>query len=304
MNRSSELAETVQMLFDQGLTIVPYTTPSKYNDRAGKIPMVWQPEHPVSRDLVGRRADCTNLEQLNLFRHRTPNLNIAILPVIQVDADSPVASITARELGVSSGAAVWIIRTRRGHRAIYRPDPDRPDLRNAVKARGVDLDLLINSPALVPPSVHPSGFHYRWIEGHSPFDVRFNELDTPPAVLLDWWENTSKPRREIPSSGTPIHGIGFIATLRGIVEAKQARGLASPNSDGWQSGNCVFPENHRNGDRSASFSINFELAGWTCFGGCGSGTLADLAERLGIPAPVVRGRGRHVHSVRITEGSV
>jgi len=266
--------------------------------------MTWQKGDPVEISRVGKRADCLTMDQFEPFLRRNKNFNIAVMPVIQVDSDSEEGSNVARELGVSSTESVWIVRTRRGWRAIYRLDPDRVGLRNLIKANAVDLDLLINSPALVPPSIHPSGFGYRWVPGNSPLDFPFQELGTPPVPLLNWWETASNPRRVTTNPRDPIYGSGFVEEVRRAVEASQYRGLSSPNSEGWQSGNCVFPDNHSNGDRNASFSVNFKLSGWTCFGGCGSGSLTDLASRLKITIPVIHGRGRHIYSVRVTEGAV
>lgn len=292
----NERREAARLLLSQGLTVVPYTSPYGHSAKPGKAPLCyWEGERK------GRRVECFSLDDFDPWLRRVPTLNIAVMTVIQVDADSPEAVVQAAELGVRSTGRVWIIRTRRGWRAIYRP-PARFALQNCVKAGGVDLDLLINSPALVPPSVHPSGVHYLWVDGHTPKDIPFHDLDEPPTLLQDWWGNLVRPVRTTPVR-EELHIGDMVSALREAVESRQLRGsLASPNSDGWQSGNCVFPENHKHGDRGRSFSINFQRGGWLCYGGCGKGTLNALAERLGISAPIVqRGRRQSIRSVMVAD---
>lgn len=45
-------------------------------------------------------------------------------------------------------------------------------------------------------------------------------------------------------------------------------------------------------DRRPSFSVNVEMGVWHCFAGCGSGTLRDLATRLGVEYPFDHRRRR------------
>ena len=257
---------------DQGLVVVPYTAPRGAGRRAGKVPL---------SDGAGGRAECRTLEEFEHYLGRVPTLNMAILGVAQVDADSPEAIARAAQLGVTSDARCWIIRTRRGWRAIYRP-PGR-ELTNQVKAGDVDLDLLVNSPALVPPSIHPSGAPYRWAPGHSPADIPFADLEIPPPFLVEWWEFLCRPPAR---RGYTVgeNNRGLVDTILGVVAARSGKGtLPSPGPSGWISTNCPFPEAHKHGDRERSFSIHVEHGGWICFAGCGSGSGRQLAERLGIP---------------------
>ena len=193
---------------DQGLVVVPYTAPAGRGGRAGKVPL---------SDGVGGRAECRTLEELEHYLDRVPTLNLAILGVAQVDADSSEAITRAAQLGVTSDARCWIIRTRRGWRAIYRP-PDC-ELTNQVKAGDVDLDLLVNSPAIVPPSVHPSGAPYHWAPGHSPADIPFADLETPPQLLLEWWELLCRPPARRGYTGGESNR-GLIDTILSVVAAR------------------------------------------------------------------------------------
>jgi len=275
-------------LIGQSLVVVPYTSPRSRRRKAGKAPLT-NPE--------GRRAECRTLEEFEHYLKREPALNIAVLGVAQVDADSPEAIARAAQLGVSSDARCWIIRTRRGWRAIYRP-PGR-ELTNQVKAGDVDLDLLVNSPALVPPSIHPSGTPYRWAPGHSPADIPFADLEIPPPLLEDWWELLCRPPRPSFDPSGAVDRDLVEAVLSEVARRSRKGALPSPGPTDWISTNCPFPEAHRHGDRKESFSLHAEDAGWICFAGCGKGGGRQLAERLGIDVTQVRRTHRGaVQSVR------
>ena len=80
----------------------------------------------------------------------------------------------------------------------------------------------------------------------------------------------------------------LVAAVEAELEHRGAR-LRPPGRDGWQAGHCPFHD-----DRDPSFSVSFELGGWLCRAGCGSGTLWTLARRLRLPMPW-RDRRGHLH---------
>jgi len=53
--------------------------------------------------------------------------------------------------------------------------------------------------------------------------------------------------------------------------------LRNPSGSGWQSGFCPFHDN----TNTRAFSVNLTL-GWKCFSTCGSGSIFDLAHKLGL----------------------
>ena len=74
--------------------------------------------------------------------------------------------------------------------------------------------------------------------------------------------------------------VGVAPHLIELVEQELARRgvmLQPAGRDGWLSGRCPFHD-----DRAPSFSVSFDLGGWRCWSGCGSGGLRSLAERLGL----------------------
>ena len=241
-------------------------------------------------DDLHRRAEVTDLDTWNAWVKFAPKLNVAVMTVAQVDADSQEALALARELGVSSKDAVWIISTRRGWRAIYQP-PKSVQIWNLIKAGDIDLDLLLNSPAVIPPSVHPKGHLYKWAPGHSPFDIAFADLAEPPQFLQEWWSNRChQTERWQGNDSKPLtQPKGFVDAVRATLQANALKQIRE-NAHGDALTNCPWPDRHKRGDRGESFSVNFKMQVFNCFGCQISGSLRTLAVQLGIPVDTVERR--------------
>jgi len=276
-----------------GLTIVGLTPPTWKHPRAGKL--------PLAHDGVAGsgRLDMTSLDELETQLRRLPDMNLAVLGIAVVDTDNDAAVQLAGRLGVTSDAAVWILGSRKGWHVLYQP-PGRDDLVNVIKNGDpeadplVELDLLIHSPAIIPPSVHKNGRPYRWARGHSPADIPWSELAEPPVLLLEHWANRSRPKP--PPHARPIgQPTGFEAAMRAWL-APRAKGgaLKTPNSRGWI--NEIYCPLPGHSGRNAGFGVNFDAGTYNCFGRHGGGKLSDLAEQFGIEAPRAwrRRRGRIV----------
>jgi len=281
-----------------GLTIVGLAPPTWTHPRAGKL--------PLARDGVADsgRLEMTSLDELEAELLRLPDMNLAVLGIAVVDTDNDAAVQLARQLGVTSDAPVWILRSRKGWQAPYRP-PGRDDLVSVAKNGDpeaeplVELDLLIHSPAIILPSVHKSGRPYRWARGHSPADIPWPELAEPPVLLLEHWANKSRPKPppHVRLIGQPG---GFEAAMRAWL-APRAKGgvLKAPNSRGWI--NEIFCPLPGHSGRNAGFGVNFEAGTYNCFSRHGGGRLTALAEQFGIQAPRAW-RRRHGRIVTATPG--
>lgn len=70
--------------------------------------------------------------------------------------------------------------------------------------------------------------------------------------------------------------LSLVAAIEADLEKRESR-LSNPGPGGFRAGYCPFHD-----DRRKSFSINPERNFWQCFSGCGQGSLADLAKRLGL----------------------
>ena len=284
-------------LFDQGCTLVPFTShlETRYDwiDNAGKHPCWWP--NRLSGD---RRPLVRSITELNPWleigsRNKdgqlggsSPFINLAVMGLAQVDADDDASIEWAREYGVTSDDNVWIVKTRRAWRALYR-DPEDDRLRLTTKAFGFKLDLLVNSPALVPPSIHPSGFHYQWAPGHSPTEIRFDQLSLPPVLVREKWAEIHRPKMTARSSAPLAQPRDLAASVEQEVERRSRTGLTAPNRDGERKASCPFPENHSGGDAHPSFWLNGPKEVYLCRSSCGGGSYKELADKFGLLVPTV-----------------
>ncbi len=283
--------DTVEVLTLAGLVVVPCLPWNARARRPGKAPL---------SDADGHRVECATVDAFRPWLRRVRTMNIAALGVAQVDADNDAAHGLARDLGVTSSASVWMIRTARGYRNLYRLPKRR--LR-AVTKNGdpkaeplVELDLLVDVPAIVPPSRHPSGTWYRWVPGRSPFEISLSELVEPPPLLLDHWENLNQRGRAggiRPGPPALEQPVGFDSAMLTWLGTRTNGRPLREKPNGWIEGiTCPFPELHAGGDEHPSFSINLRLGVWKCWSHGESGSLRSLAETFNIVAPR-RYRGRH-----------
>lgn len=313
-----ERRRAAAQLLEQGLVVVPYRSPWAIDcKKPGKQPF----SDPARHAREGKwRAECHTVAEFEPFLAREPDLNIAVLGVAQVDCDDARAQAWAREYGVSRSQSAWFIRTRRGWRAVYRPPAGAEGLVDRTKAgcycqdladetqravcayhsrfpqdRGrLELDLLVVVPCIVPPSIHPSKVSYQWANGHSPSDIPFGELDEPPALVVDFWQNITKPKAEYPYRQFP-QGHGFEAALKAALRPEMGQ-FKPEDKDGWIDRiHCPFPSHQ---DEDPSFSVNFRWGAWKCWSMCGTGGLRRLAEQLNVPVPTLwrlPGGGRAIH---------
>lgn len=258
-------------LLNQGAVLIPY--------RAGQKKPLWK-SFPGPGDTT--RMEIRNAHELDHALHLEPWMNIAILGVAQVDADDQRSARLAASLGVNRSARMWMIRTRRGYRAIFKDPGDlKPVTKNGDPKADplIELDLLANVPAVLPPSIHPSGFAYQWIAGNTPRDHKFETLDAPPSLLMDHWRNITAPRRAHAAPQLRQTDDFKAAVLAWARQFEPDEGMRiKPN--GWTTEiRCPFPGHSGNEPR---FAMNFESEAWKCWSQHGSGSLRTLAEDFGI----------------------
>ena len=216
------------------------------------------------------------------FRQRHPSCNLAIhYPGVQVDCDSSEGLAWAERHGVNVQGQVWVVSTARGIRIFYAP----PEvlLVSFTSQEHVLPDLLAPGRlAVVPPSIHPTGVDYLWIEGHSPLERPLNSLEAPGEPLLQAWPRSSGPSRRSARLPDPPGWLGLV--FQATCNELESRGHRLRQSARGVTTTCPFHD-----DRKPSLSLH-PYYGWKCFAGCGEGRLTQLAARLGIR---VTGRSGH-----------
>lgn len=93
----------------------------------------------------------------------------------------------------------WTVKTGSGGYHYYFEYPAKIVVRNRPIAKGVDTRGA-NGQVVAPPSIHPNGTPYTWVEGKSPWDVK---LAKPPKWLIELLDATSEST-EYPKPGEPI----------------------------------------------------------------------------------------------------
>lgn len=285
---STAIRAAAEQLIAQGLRVLPIRGPlDTGTGNPGK--------HPCYDAVLEGRPLISDINEFERWLTPTkgligsgPFINLAIVEgqIAQVDCDTAEALTLAQRYGVDLDGAMWTVRTARGWKFFYK-NPGDPRLLNRINLGGCEchpagLDLICNSPAVCPPSIHKTGALYQWGAGHSPTAIEYRDLEEPPPGIIDrWLHDYHRPRQArdvIPQSAD------LIEAVRDRLAASSRRGSLREGAGGWSSTNCPFPEHGKGrGDRGASFSVIFTGAGgWICFAGCGKGSLGELAKRLGL----------------------
>ncbi|MCG0313946.1 MAG: bifunctional DNA primase/polymerase, partial [Calditerricola sp.] len=214
-------------------------------------------------------------EQVAQWARQYPGANWAIVTgevsgVVVVDFDSEEAFRELERRGLPDAP---MVRTGKGWH-VYFAHPGRP-IKNAVKVLlGVDVRG-DGGYVVAPPSVHPSGVQYRWVDGRSIFEL------TPPPMpewLTETLFATAETAATVTVEASPAGAADNVAEARRWIEEVLPHPIRWVGADGRT--RCPFHDDH-----NPSFTVNVEKRVWHCFTGCGSGTFTELAERLGVEPP-------------------
>jgi len=190
------LLEYVELYASKGFVVIPLK-PMK------KIPAVrwkeYQHRKPTDRELK------------QWFGHGRCNIGIVtgrISDICVIDFDSFEAYRDAKKRGMPHTPTV---RTAKGYHLYYRYPHGISNLQNCVNIAGISgIDLRADGGYVVaPPSVHPSGVRYEWIEGKSLDDLPLAEL---PEWVMEELETPSDPPPQSPHRNK--HGYRFLMQKR------------------------------------------------------------------------------------------
>lgn len=167
---------------------------------------------------------------------------------------------------------------------IYWRVAEGGQLPQAVKAMGTPLGNLEMCAAgrqiVAPPSIHPNT--------HNPYRVEISLpiLQVPDlCAVVDWIESFKKIPSTQPANWQPPRNLPMEKgdlNPRVIEElARHFAGLGYHRYADWLHGQCVYPGNHKSGDRHPSFGFNTQTGYGYCFK-CGTMLAKDLCYTLGI----------------------
>lgn len=154
----------------------------------------------------------------------------------------------------------------------------------AVKAMDTPLGNLEMCAAgrqiVAAPSIHPTT--------HNPYVVEKNLPILPVAdlgVVVEWIESFKKTMPTLPTNWHPPRNMPMSSSDLNprVIEAltHHFANLGYRHYGDWLHGPCVYPGNHKNGDRHPSFGFNVQSGYGYCFK-CGTLLAKDLCHALGI----------------------
>ena len=198
-DRTEILTETAAVFLEAAVPIVliheGLKAPMKRTPATEPVGAVLVLTDPYQVDIVAATDKKLGPLNIGVYVGRQKNS-----PLMVLDLDSRSGVEKARELGVRSDSdPCWMSRTGKGgwHIWYYAPSEDLP---RVIHPEKTGLDLLVNGFAVVPPSdtskEENGGGGYRWIDGHSPWDIPIGELSDPPEQLLDWWRGLAGRGRQ------------------------------------------------------------------------------------------------------------
>ncbi|WP_165802801.1 bifunctional DNA primase/polymerase [Dehalogenimonas alkenigignens] len=235
-------------------------------------------KRPIPDPVSGSWWRIDNHAELTRLLDQYPDMNVALLcdGIVQIDADSDPAIEWCRLRGIDQQGN-WAIRTARGIRFLFKapagcpssfvdPDHQLPDM------------LALGSLAMLPPSIHPSGIRYAWVEGHSPTSINLNDLAVLPTELLNHWQQLKPEPVAISAGNFTTSAPDWLSLIfEAICRHLENTGhLIRLNRQGGFITTCPFHD-----DRNPSLSVH-PVKGWKCWAGCGEGRLTNLAARLEI----------------------
>jgi hypothetical protein len=132
------------------------------------------------------------------------NVGMALGPVsglVGIDVDDEDGETLLAELAGGEIPVTWEYTTGKGRRLLYRLLDGVTVTNHSYRRPGTEIEILRfmgrGGQVVLPPSVHPNGAVYRWVEGRGPDDIE-------PADVPDWMRGT--PKREDASASRPVDG--------------------------------------------------------------------------------------------------
>ena len=133
--------------------------------------------HPILGRTGGFHHATLDYDQITDWWRRAPDALIGSAASFAVDIDTPEGVQAAAQLGLRAGV---IVETGNGHHAHFAPIPRR---RERGTVMGLTIRPVNKAYVILPPSRHPSGKVYRWVNvTEAP---RLADLPPLPAAALD-----------------------------------------------------------------------------------------------------------------------
>jgi hypothetical protein len=177
--------QNIRRYVDLGFVVHPCCPPDHKCQSPGKIPFDpyegkhmagWQKHEQFTAAQWAEWLDCE------------PEINVGFLcgspsSLLCIDIDNDEGMELIGQLDIP-WRDTWQYRTGRGLRALFRHRGHGPS--GLITRNGVSVEVLGDGrQSVLPPSVHPTGAEYRWIDGSSPRDCLLSSR-------TDWTEHLGR----------------------------------------------------------------------------------------------------------------
>ena len=179
----------------RGVAVLPINAPVKGDPSSGKAPATRHGVKDATKDIAEFENLLNGRSAVNLAVAAGKDSNLLIFDVDTRHNGHKTLAKQEKQLGRLP--PTWKMLTGGGGCHLYFAYPAegfRPDTRGKLLGEGVDV-LSGGSYAIVAPSIHWSGGHYRWAKGFGPASVKLAEL--PPA----WREHMQRQQEPNRSDG-------------------------------------------------------------------------------------------------------
>lgn len=187
--------QALSLIEDMGLTLIPICSHDHEDmddihisrcKTAGKTPIFkgW------SNSVLAERRFPSLIDMKKIFR-RTPHVNIGLVlgktpnyNIVGVDVDGEEGLKKWDELVADRNIPItWEFYTGgNGYRLLFALPPELDTKKQKITLDGKHQEIAFicqGQQTVLPPSIHPSGLDYQWVQGRSPWDV-------PLAPCPDW----------------------------------------------------------------------------------------------------------------------
>ena len=194
------MLEEAKALIELGLPIIPVCPPNHAHMSQNHISRCKCPgKMPLIKDWVSKNT--TTMYDLDVWTQQFRTFNIG-MPLgdasgyCGIDVDGEVGVQLLMEMSKGDLPSTWEFSTASGSRLLYII-PDGIKTKKFKQVGGGKHEecalLCTGQQTVMPPSRHASGAEYRWIDGHSPFDM-------PCAIAPKWLVDAIKQEETSASS--------------------------------------------------------------------------------------------------------
>jgi len=198
------LAHSFATMLDVGKACLENIIPVILLRKGTNQPVVEGPINPETGRPSVIIYDDADIFEAALKAHPGANVAQRLYPeshLLLVDHDSKTNMPDELKTIVLPEHRTWRTSTPHGFHVFYYYSGNE-SLKRVQKPYGLPFDLLCNGYAPLPPSTRTDG-SYKWIPGHSIYDISVGALEEAPAALIEFWLKAMEYKPKSTPATTP-----------------------------------------------------------------------------------------------------